>query len=647
MKNSNENEKNSNSRPDPIVILFAFCILLLAELFFAFGLFHTVQEKITDRLFLNKPQSHDVVVVAIDDRSISDVGQWPWSRVVFAQALDQLTKDPLEKPKAIGVDVSFSEPSGIGSVDDEALARTLSDVQSRNVPVVLPIDLGSKNERVSQPISLFVASTTQGFVDSPIDGDGVVRRAETQRGTFKSFAEALVSSNTHPNTYRIDYRGQNGFATVSFSDVLHGRIPSHVFQNKIVLIGVTAPDLHDVVRTPFNQMSGVELNANEIQTLIDGTFFQDVDPNVSFALLALIVLTVFLAVAKLKRVRTLSIALATIFFAIVIGASVTFGFHIITPIFYALLTFALSVLSALLFAYISTAKEKAFIKNSFQYYLTPHVIEQILKHPEKLSLGGEKRTMTILFSDIRGFTTISEALTPEELTQLLNAYLSVMTDIIMEENGVVDKYIGDAIMAFWGAPLDNPVHASDACRSAVLMMRRLREFNAQSKIPLQIGIGINTGDVVVGNMGSRKRFNYTVMGDEVNLASRLERLTKYYRVSILVTENTKEAAEGAEGGSALRFRELDLVIVKGKKEPKKIFELIVDEPSDLLDQSLEAFRQGRDAYAKGDWDLAIEQFKKAIALHDDGPSHLFVERCEKLRSDPPTDWNGVYAFESK
>lgn len=623
--------------------LFAFCILLIAEIPFVFGLFHTVQEKITDRLFLNKPQSQDVVVVAIDDRSIAEIGQWPWSRVVFAQVLDQLTKDPLEKPKAIGVDVSFSEPSNIGSVDDEALARTFDDVRSRNVPVVLPIDLDAKNQLMSQPLALFIASTKQGFIDSPIDGDGVVRRAETSRGTFESFAEALVPLNTHPQTYRIDYRGLDGFITVSFSDVLHRLIPSRIFKDKIVLMGATAPNLHDIVTTPFNQMPGVVLNANEVQTLIDGTFFHDVNRSVSYGIIALIFLCVSFAVANLKRLRTLIMTLVIILFAILVEASIAFGFHIITPIFYELLALVIALIASLAYGYISTAKEKAFIKNSFQYYLTPHVIEQILKDPEKLKLGGEKRNMTILFSDIRGFTTISEALTPEELTQLLNDYLSAMTDIIMEENGVVDKYIGDAIMAFWGAPLDNPVHATDACRSAVLMMKRLREFNTQSKIPLNIGIGLNTGDVVVGNMGSRKRFNYTVMGDEVNLASRLESLTKYYRVSILVTEQTREACLD----EALRFRELDLVIVKGKKEPKKIFELIVDESSEVLEQSLEAFRTGREEYIKGNWDAAIVALKKAIALNNDGPSQLFVERCEKLREHPPKDWNGVYVFESK
>ncbi|OGL63375.1 hypothetical protein A3C09_04250 [Candidatus Uhrbacteria bacterium RIFCSPHIGHO2_02_FULL_47_44] len=627
-------------------IAFVLCTILIVEIPFAFGLFHTVQEKMTDRLFLNRPPSQDVVIVAIDDASLLEIGQWPWPRVVFAEALDQLTKHTDEKPRAIGVDVSFSEPSSIGSVDDQALVRTLEDAQARGVPIILPIDVGSKNQLISQPLAPFLPSTKQGFIDSPIDGDGVVRRAETRRGAYQSFAHALIGGDA-PDAYRIDYHGTNGFVTVPFTDVLHGRIPARIFANKIVLFGATAPNLHDFVATPFNQMPGVTLNANQVETLREGKFFHDVDPRIMYGVLALIVLLTCLIVRFAKRLRTLVLSLVVIFFVLIIDASIAFGMYTIVPIFYELLAFAFSIITALAFHYITTAKEKAFIKNSFQYYLTPHVIDQILKDPEKLKLGGEKRNMTILFSDIRGFTTISEALTPEELTQLLNDYLTAMTDIIMDENGVVDKYIGDAVMAFWGAPLDNAAHASDACRSAVLMMKRLREFNAQSKTPLNIGIGLNTGDVVVGNMGSRKRFNYTVMGDEVNLASRLESLTKYYRVSILVTEATRDAAEKQNEGTQLHFRELDLVIVKGKKEPKKIFELIVDEPSEVLDQALEHFQSGRLAYAQGNWDAAISAFQKAIALHDDGPSHLFIERCEKLKFHPPEDWNGVYAFESK
>ena len=649
-------------------ILFLFCVIFLAEVPFVFGLFHTVQEKMTDRLFLNKSVSKEVVIVAIDDASLSEVGQWPWPRVVFAQVLEQLTKDVESAgiPKAIGVDVSFSEASSVGSVDDDVFARTLSDLRAREVRVVLPIDLGNKNQIMSQPLASFMDSTAQGFIVSPIDGDGVVRRAETRRGAFESFAHVLVGGEA-PDSFRIDYRGTNGFVTVSFADVLHGRIPNRIFKDKIVLIGATAPNLHDFVATPFNQMPGVVLNANQVETLRERIFFQDVDPRLMYGIFALICLITCVVVRRVKRFRTLTLVLAGLFFVLIVDAAIAFGLHIIVPLFYELLVFVFSMVAALAFEYITVAKEKAFIKNSFQYYLTPHVIDELLKHPEKLSLGGESRRMTILFSDIRGFTTISESLSPEELTQLLNEYLTAMTDIIMEHGGVVDKYIGDAIMAFWGAPLDDENQEAEACASSVEMMQKLSELNKTWKTPLAIGIGMNTGNVVVGNMGSKKRFNYTVMGDEVNLASRLERLTKYYRVSVLASESTQTAVqtrypspfegEGmgevsrevsrVESNHVSRFRELDLVIVKGKKEPTKIFELIVEESSDALEQAHRHFQSGRALYAKGDWNAAIAEFKKAIALNDDGPSKLFVERCEKFREHPPENWNGVYSFESK
>ncbi|MEK7451990.1 MAG: CHASE2 domain-containing protein, partial [Patescibacteria group bacterium] len=305
-------------------VLFLLCLIFVVEIPFAFGWFHTMQEKITDRLFLNKPQSRDVVVVAIDDRSISEIGQWPWPRVTFAQVLDQLTKQETEKPKAIGIDVSFSESSNIGSVDDDALSRTFLDVQSRGVEVVLPIDLGANNQLISQPLPQFLPNTKQGFIVSPIDGDGTVRRAETRRGSYESFAHTLVSG-TAPSSYRIDYRGIDGFVTVSFSDVLRGQIPARIFKDKIVLIGATAPNLHDFVATPFNQMPGVVLNANQVQTLIDKTFFHDLDPIFSFGALAFIALCVSLTIRKLKRIRTLSLTLAGLLFLIVIDASIAFG----------------------------------------------------------------------------------------------------------------------------------------------------------------------------------------------------------------------------------------------------------------------------------------------------------------------------------
>ncbi len=625
---------------------FLLCVLLVTEAPFVFGLFQTVQEKITDRLFLQKTGSGKIVVIAIDDASIADIGQWPWPRTAFATILDQLISDPLNKPVSVGIDVSFSEPSRVGSDDDVRLSEALERARAAGVSVVLPIDLASNTNRVlSEPFPLFKERTQQGFINIPLDGDGVARYSDWSRsGTMtESFSHALAPVAA-PNPFRIDYRGTNGFSVIPFLDVAIGQIPSRIFKDKIVLIGATAPNLHDDVATPFNKMAGVFVNANAINTLLAGKFFTSLDRAIAFVLIGLIAAFVSLIVRRIKKLIPLLFSLVAVLVAIVVATSVAFGFYLLLPIFYFFLAFVLSLIASLAFHYITESKEKEFIRKSFQYYLTPHVIDEILKHPEKLSLGGESRHMTILFSDIRGFTTISESLTPEELTHLLNEYLTAMTDIIMEHGGVVDKYIGDAIMAFWGAPLDDANQESEACMSSVLMMQKLAELNKTWKTPLAIGIGMNSGNVVVGNMGSHKRFNYTVMGDEVNLASRLESLTKYYRVSVLVSESTYRAI-GSESG--FYFRELDLVVVKGKKEPTKLFELLVEKPSATDDQALVYFQAGRALYKKGQWDSAIAKFKKAIALNNDGPSQLFIERCEKFRVHPPQNWNGVYVFENK
>lgn len=623
-------------------LLFSFSMLLFLALPYSFRLFHTVQEKIVDRFYIDKPQSTNVVVIAIDDASIAHIGQWPWPRDVYANVLTHLLEDPTNLPKAIGIDISFSERSRIAPEDDLVLANALRTYKEKGIPVVLPADINTNGSIISEPIEMLKTESQLGFINIPLDRDGVARNIETTRkGTSLHSFSHVLSAFPAPAAFRIDYRGEHGFLTVPFTDVAEQRIPNRIFKDKIVLIGATAPNLHDVVNTPLTTVPGVLVNAHAIETILQETYYQDLPYSLSLLLIAFITLGVCILVRYIKKIIPL-IGILTLFLALIITASsVAFTAYIILPVLYLILAFFGALFGALLFEYITESKEKAFIHKSFQYYLTPHVINQLMEHPEKLSLGGESRHMTILFSDIRGFTTLSEALTPQELTQLLNDYLTAMTDIIMAHNGVVDKYIGDAVMAFWGAPLDNANQATDACTSAVKMIQELTELNKTFPHKLNIGIGLNTGTVVVGNMGSKKRFNYTVMGDDVNLASRLESLTKYYGVQTIVSEATRKECPD------LLFRELDLVIVKGKKEPRRIFELIAEETSEPLQKALKFFEQGRLAYTKGDWEKAITCFEKAVTVHNDGPSKLFIERCKKLRKHPPKDWNGVYQFESK
>ena len=295
-------------------------------------------------------------------------------------------------------------------------------------------------------------------------------------------------------------------------------------------------------------------------------------------------------------------------------------------------------------------KEKQVIKGAFQQYLAPSVIDELLKNPDKLKLGGEKKELTIFFSDIRGFTTLSEKLTPEQLVQLLNEYLSEMTDIVLKKNGLVDKYIGDAIMAFWGAPLDNPKHAESAAETVIEMKRKLEELQKNWKtrgMPVvNIGVGLNTGNVIVGNMGSKQRFDYTVMGDTVNLASRLEGTTKEYGVLSIVSESTYDKIKD----KGFVCRELDFIKVKGKNKPIKIFELIEKEDQiNTVDRKfIKTFEEGLNDYRSRKWDAALKNFEAALKMKDDLSSKNFIDRCKEYKKNPPPkDWDGSFTMTHK
>jgi adenylate cyclase len=273
----------------------------------------------------------------------------------------------------------------------------------------------------------------------------------------------------------------------------------------------------------------------------------------------------------------------------------------------------------------------------------------MLKDPTKLKLGGDKKTLSVLFSDIRGFTTVSETMTPEELVHLLNEYLTAMTDIVFKYDGLLDKYMGDAIMAVYGAPLDQPDHPVRACRTALDMMEELKKlqtkWSEEGRPILQVGVGINSGDMVVGNMGSQMRFDYTVMGDSVNLGSRLEGINKEYGTNIVISEYTYAAVK-----DILFCRELDSVVVKGKKLPVKIYELLCEkkdaEPHETF---LRLFESGLEKYKQKQWDEAIAIFRQVLELRPgDTPSELYIRRCEELKECPPPEfWDCVYTMTRK
>src|SRR5919108_230179 len=312
-------------------------------------------------------------------------------------------------------------------------------------------------------------------------------------------------------------------------------------------------------------------------------------------------------------------------------------------LFFPLLAVALNQSSMTLFKFLTEERQKRSIRRAFQYYLHPAVVDQVSQNPHLLRLGGEVREFTVLFTDIRGFSAIAEGLPPEALVRLLNEYLTAMTQVVFTHNGLLDKYIGDGIMAVYGAPLHAPDHAYQACCTALDMMAELVTLQAQWRargLPfINIGIGINTATMVVGNMGSDLRFDYTVMGDGVNLASRLEGANKEYGTNILVSESTWEQVK-----DRLVTRDLDVIRVKGKAQPTRIFEVLGTPPlsperaamAPIFEAALRAYRAQR-------WEEAIELWQQTLeAMPGDGPSQLYVERCKRFMAlPPPADWDGV------
>ena len=302
------------------------------------------------------------------------------------------------------------------------------------------------------------------------------------------------------------------------------------------------------------------------------------------------------------------------------------------------------------FKYANQEKEKRFIKGAFSQYLAPAVINQLIDNPKMLELGGEEKVLTAFFSDIKGFSTFSEKLTPKELVNLLNLYLTEMTDVVLEYGGTVDKFVGDAIVAFFGAPVSYEDHAKRACYASLDIQKKsveLRErWKKEGHPEVYTRIGLNTGPMVVGNMGTTRKMNYTIMGDAVNLASRLEGANKPYGTYIMLGESTYLVAK-----DSIEARELDSIRVMGKSEPVRVYELIARKGE--LDRAktsvIESYNKGLSYYKERKWDDAISQFKIALMTDsNDGPSKTYINRCNEFKSSPPHDnWDGVYVMKEK
>ena len=453
---------------------------------------------------------------------------------------------------------------------------------------------------------------------------------------------------------QLDYDGKAGtFPTYSLADVVQHRISPEKFRGRLVLVGTTAIAIGDVAHTPFAdaQYPGVEVHANMLDDILYQHFirrgFPEYLTDIGFIILfSLGAGIVFSILEPLEATLLLGSALLLFFWT---SYFLFARYRMWVADFLPMTTLSVTYASIISYRTFFEEGDKKKVLAMFSQYLHPAVIAHMRSSPEGLRLGGEEKDLTALFADIRGFTTLSENLTPTQLVELLNEYLDEMTEVLRQNRGTLDKYIGDAIMGFWGAPERQDDHALRACRTGLEMLEILPRLQASWKLRgvpgLDIGIGINSGPMLVGQIGSRIRKAYTIMGDNVNLASRLEGTNRQFGTQLIISEGTLLQVK-----DQVVARELDLIRVKGKTHPVKIFELLaLAENSHPYQDLVDRFEKGLDAYRRGEWRAALENFQDLMRDHpQDGPSQIFIERCLNLLSHPPDgEWDGVFVMKTK
>ena len=739
---------------------------------------HAAQDLALTRLRGSRPPSGEVVVVAVDEKSIRAEGRWPWSFAKMGRLVDELARGGV---RAVGFDVIWAEEDELGrrmarvarlarearsasgeveagrrldqllaaaagsdprfppEVDPaEQLASAIERAGNvavgfmflgerdapqqaleagvaklhffRTAPVHLPGKEGRPRaveaDAAGAPRAVGMAfagalapldavlevADSGGFFTVLPDRDGTIRRypvmARVGEAMFPSLGAALLarlagqeglSAAVVPvgrgigpavaevrigpwaietdslGRVQLDYAGPwRDFPTWSAADVLAGRIPAEAMRGKVAVVGNTAVGTWDQRVTPFDDFApGVITHATFLENVLHGRTLRRTGSVQALEVALLIGLAVGLARA-FSRVRSAASAPVLL---LALGAWAAFALTALNR-YGTLFAMGLPLVQILAMFLVATThrffteeKEKRRARETFSRFLAPAIVEEVLRREGGLKLGGEKRELTVLFSDIRGFTSISERLDPRLLLEVLNEYLAPMTEIVVSEHqGTLDKYIGDAIMAFWGAPEPQPDHPLLACKAALRMLERLEELRSRWRaagLPdIDVGIGINTGPMSVGFVGSQDRFyNYTVLGDAVNLASRLEGANKEYGTRILMSSSTRERVS-----SQVLAREVDAVRVKGRRDPVVLHELMGLGPAPPETAAfLAEFEWGLNAWKGQRWEEAMARFRKADRLRGGDPcSQVYLARCQAMRLQPPgPEWDGVFEMKSK
>jgi len=677
-----------------------------------------------------------ILLLEIDDESITKIGRYPWSRKTWSEMIDKLK---LFGAKVVSFDVFFweDEKACKGVSPDKLMGKSIESFQS--IPgnrIILPYKIGpfnesvdTKSKKIIHEIDNIPGAIFDNMVDSRVQADtyvfpsyinedelpvDVLLNAESslahisarsdQDGTFRNYqmiasvgdlilpsfglftyekftgektmleinnvyGDTVVELNLKKGKVELNVIGETKvrwfgdmetFPTVKAWKVRDADINDEnmkaLFKNKIVFVGSTAFGAHDFRKSPIDsQMPGVYQHMNLVNMLLDGNFYKTRDESnyISWIFLfggTLIIVLVMLFGHALLDIGTM--------------AALTVGLYLLdtyklTPLGYELKLFfslfsIIAVYSWTTFVHFySTSKEKKYIRGTFSRFVAPAIVDKMLNNPDMVKVGGEKRDITVFFSDVRDFTSISEKLTPEELSTCLNQYMGAMTDILFDNLGTLDKYIGDAIVAYWNAPADVTDHAYQAVRTSIIMIEKLPEINVSLKeqgFPeFRHGIGLNTGFCSVGNMGSDKIFSYTALGDNMNLGARIESLCKKYGVQLNVSEYTIDAMT-EEQRNEFTYRMLDKVAVKGKTEPVTIYEVFHNNHIYMKDKdSLEEYKKAFALRLDQKFEDALSIFEALVAKYpEDKASALFIEGCKVMLENPPgDDWDGVTIMTEK
>lgn len=662
--------------------------------------------------------SPDIVIVDIDEKSLKELGQWPWPRNKVAKILYNLKN---AGAGIIGLDIVFSEPDNSSpkkilkelNIDypnapdyDQIVAKAVSktptilgymfDFENSNgfsapeIPAIfIEKDRPKKQNFIIQAKGVIPnipiiqnSAYSSGFFNTIPDSDGIVRTAPLII-KYKDFiypslsleiVRAIIGANRVYINYSvsgvssikvgdltiptdrfgrllINFKGPaKSYTYISASDIYNNKFDHNLVNQKIVLIGTSAPGLLDLKATPFdNVFPGIEIHTNIIDNLINKTFIAI--PNwIETADILVMIILCLISIAIFSLVPPF---LLTLFIPAVFGSffiflyKMLFKYHILlNAIFPLLLLISLFFISTII-NYFYEIRLKEIIKKKFAKKVSPQVMEELLKNSESDAFDIKEKEITIFFSDIRSFTTISEEIgDPKRLINLLNRYMTPMVDIIINKRGTIDKFIGDAIMAYWNAPQSIENHPDMAVESALKQLERLKELNKEFKkegLPLiKIGIGIHTGAAIVGEMGSFGRSDYTAIGDSVNLASRLEGLNKYYGTHIIISHFTKSKLQ-----NSYTLRELDTVLVKGKKEPVTIYEVIqVKEPDEELKSELNLYENALHAYKNRDFHHAKQLFETIDKKFPKTLYKIYIKRCDQFMKNPE-NFTGVHIFTTK